>query len=310
MCRSTDMKPAVITNGVSHYSILNKLGTGGMGEVYLAEDTVLNRRVAIKLLPHDSVTNQQANKHLIQEAQAAAKLDHPNICTIHEVGEEAGRSFIVMEYVEGETLARRIKNRRLDLSECLEIAVQVADALAEAHSQGITHRDITPQNIMLTAHDQAKVIDFGLAKVIRDRSTVDTEAVTESLWIDTGVIVGTVTYMSPEQVKGLCLDARSDIFSFGAVLYEMVTGHQAFAADNTAKTISAIVRRKPVPLTSYSKSVPSELERIVSKALRKDRHKRYQTIKELLIDLRSLKHQLEFEEEMERSNPPEPLNCS
>jgi serine/threonine protein kinase/Tfp pilus assembly protein PilF len=298
-----DTKDPVIPERVSHYSILDRLGAGGMGEVYLAEDTVLNRRVAIKFLPNDSLADPQANRRLIREAQAAAKLDHPNICTIHEVGEEADRCFIVMEYVEGETLASRIRNKRLDLNECLEIAVQVADALAAAHSQGITHRDIKPQNIMLTSHHQVKVIDFGLAKVIRDKSLVDSEAVTESL-ITSGAIVGTITYMSPEQVRGESLDARSDIFSFGAVLYEMVTGDQLFAAGSAAMTITAVVSRKPPALTQYSSNVPDELERIVSKALQKEREERYQTIRELLNDLRSLKHHLEFEEELKRSGAP------
>ena len=295
------MEAPVIANTVSHYTVLKKLGAGGMGEVYLAEDTVLNRRVAVKFLPNDSVADQQANRRLIREAQAAARLDHPNICIIHEVGEEAGRGFIVMEYVEGETLASRMRRKRLALTEGLKIAVQVADALAEAHSQGITHRDVTPQNIMLTAHQQAKVIDFGLAKVIRDRSLVDSEAVTESLLTETGVIVGTVRYMSPEQVRGKSLDARTDIFSLGAVLYEMISGQKAFAADSTALTISAILHREPAPLTKYCSSVPTELELIVSKALRKDRKQRYQTIRDLLVDLGRLKHHLEIDEELKRS---------
>ena len=299
------MQASVKRETVSHYRILNKLGAGGMGEVYLAEDTVLNRRVAIKFLPQDIVSSQDAKSALIREAQAAAQLDHPNICTIHEVNEEKGQRFIVMEYVEGETLARRIKRKPLELNECLEIAVQVAAALAEAHNHGIIHRDINPQNIMLTAHHQAKVIDFGLARVIRDRSLVDNEAVTETLVTNAGVIVGTVTYMSPEQVRGETLDARTDIFSFGAVLYEMITGHQAFGAPNKAMITSAIVNRKPAPVTRYSLNIPTELERIVKQALRKNRDRRYQTIEHVLLDLKSLKHQLEFEKELERSFPPD-----
>lgn len=298
------METPVITDSVSHYTVLKKLGAGGMGEVYLAEDTVLNRRVAIKFLPEDSGADHKAKQRLIREAQAAARLDHPNICTIHEVGEEAGRSFIVMQYVDGETLASRIRNRPLDLKECLEIVVQVADALSEAHSHGIIHRDIKPQNIMLTDRHHVKVMDFGLAKVIRDRSLVDDEAVTESLLTGPGAIVGTVPYVSPEQVRGERLDARSDIFSFGAVLYEMVTGHQAFAAESGAMIISAIVSREPAPLTRYSSDVPPELQRIVSKALHKDLDERYQTTRDLLIDLRSLKHHLEIEKELEHSGAP------
>ena len=298
-----NIKPSVIRERVSHYSILNKLGRGGMGEVYLAEDTKLGRRVAIKFLPEELVADQHARRRLVREAQAAARLDHPNICAIHEVGEEAGHGFIVMQYVEGETLATRIINKPLDLSECLEIAAQVADALAEAHSQGIIHRDVKPQNIMLNSRHQVKVMDFGLAEVIRDRSLVDNEAVTESLLTEPGAIAGTVPYMSPEQVRGESLDARSDLFSLGAVLYEMVTGRQPFAADSAAMTISAIVSREPAPLARYSRAVPPELERIVTKVLQKDREQRYQTARDLLIDLRRLKHHLDFEEELERSSP-------
>lgn len=276
-----------------------------MGEVYLAEDTKLSRNVAIKFLTEGLAADEHARRRLVREAHAAAKLDHPNICTIHEVGEEAGRSFIVMQYVEGQRLADRIRNKPLELGECLEVAAQVADALAEAHSHGIIHRDVKPQNIMLTARLQAKVMDFGIAEVIRDRSLVESEAVTQSLLTEPGAIVGTVRYMSPEQTRGETLDARSDIFSFGVVLYEMVTGHQPFAAESAAMTITAIVSREPAPLARYTRGVPLELERIVSKALKKDREERYQTARDLLIDLRSLKHRLEFEQELERALPPD-----
>ncbi|MEK6322716.1 MAG: protein kinase [Acidobacteriota bacterium] len=289
---------------LGRYEIRSHIGAGGMGDVYLAEDTKLDRRVAIKFLRSESTADEQAKKRLVREARAAAKLDHPNICSIYEVAEEDGRSFIVMQYVEGETLASRMRNKTLELGECFEIAAQIADALAEAHSRGIIHRDIKPANIMLTARHQAKVMDFGLAKVVRERSLTDTTAETESLLTEPGTIIGTVPYMSPEQVRGENLDARSDIFSFGAVLYEMITGHQPFVAENAAMTISAIVTREPAPLARYSKAVPRQLERIVSKALRKDREERYQTARDLLIDLRSLKHELEFEAELERSKSP------
>lgn len=294
-------KSSSLPERISHYNILKKLGAGGMGEVYLAEDTVLERKVAIKFLPPDAAADQQAKKRLIREAQAAGKLDHPNICATYEVSEEAGLNFIVMQYVEGETLATTIKSKRLNLSQCLEIATQVADALVEAHSQGIIHRDVKPNNIMLTVRNQAKVMDFGLAQVVRDNSLVDTEAVTESLLTTPGAIVGTLRYMSPEQLNGEVLDVRSDIFSFGAVLYEMVTGHRPFAAESMAMTMSAVLSREPAPLTLYSRNVPSELERIVSKALRKDRGERYQTARDLLNDLRSLKLHLDSAQESERS---------
>jgi len=199
-----------------------------MGEVYLAEDTKLNRKVAIKLLPPDSTADEQARKRLIREAQAAARLDHPNICAVHEVGEADGHSFIVMQHVEGETLAARLERQPLDLREALNIATQVADALAEAHSRGIIHRDIKPQNTMITASGQVKVLDFGLARVVREPDLLKSEAETQSLLTEPGMIVGTVAYMSPEQAAGKTVDARSDIFSFGAVLYEMMTGQRAF----------------------------------------------------------------------------------
>jgi eukaryotic-like serine/threonine-protein kinase len=288
---------------LSHYRILDKLGAGGMGEVYLAEDTRLDRKVAIKFLPSNSTSDQQAKKRLIREAQAAAKLDHSNICSIYEVGEEDGRSFIVMQYVAGETLAERIHRKPLELRESLDIAVQVAGALVEAHSRGIVHRDIKPQNVMITGRGQVKVLDFGLAKIVQEKSLADSTAETENLLTEPGMIVGTVPYMSPEQLRGETLDDRSDIFSFGAVLYEMVSGRQPFAAENAAATISIILTKEPPPLARYSREVPGELERIISKALRKDREERYQTSKDLLIDLKSLFEEITFEAKLETSTP-------
>lgn len=299
------MKHSVISERVSHYRILEKLGAGGMGEVYLAEDTLLDRKVAIKFLTPESLADERAKKRLVKEAQAAAKLDHSNICSIYEVAEEDGRSFIVMQYVEGETLASRIQRKPIVLREALDLAVQVADALSQAHSHGIIHRDIKPQNIMMTPRGQVKVMDFGLAKVIKERSLKKSEVETESLLTEPGAIVGTVPYMSPEQVRGEALDARSDIFSFGAVLYETVSRIQPFAAESAANTISAILTHEPAPLARYSREVPAELERIVSKALRKDREERYQSAKDLLIDLKNLKDELAFEAKLERSVLPE-----
>jgi Tol biopolymer transport system component/predicted Ser/Thr protein kinase len=290
---------------ISHYRILSRLGAGGMGEVYLAEDTQLDRKVAIKLLPPESTADDQAKKRLVREARAAAKLDHPNICSIYEVGEEDGHSFIVMQYLEGETLANLIQHKPLDLRESLDIAAQVADALAEAHAHQIMHRDIKPQNIMITARGQVKVLDFGLAKVVQQRSFADSGAETESLLTEPGMIIGTVPYMSPEQVRGEALDARSDIFSFGTVLYEMVSGRQPFASESAGATFSSILTREPSPLARYSREAPAELERMVMKALRKDREERYQTAKDLLIDLKSLRRQLEFEAAPERPVQPE-----
>jgi len=204
---------------LGRYEIKSQLGAGGMGEVYLAEDTKLNRRVAIKLLPAASLESETANRRLLREAQSAAKLDHPNICGILEVSAEDGRNFICMQYVEGETLEARMRRAPLELSESLAIAIQVADALAEAHGRGIIHRDIKPSNIMVTARGAVKVMDFGLAKLIKQTEVVQSEAETEALLSTPGALIGTLPYMSPEQVRGETLDGRSDIFSFGVVLY-------------------------------------------------------------------------------------------
>jgi formylglycine-generating enzyme required for sulfatase activity len=272
-----------------------------MGEVYLAEDTKLNRKVAIKFLPVDSTFDTQAKKRLVHEAQAAATLDHPNICAIHEVGEKENHSFIVMQYVEGETLASRAHRKPLKIAESLDIAVQIADALAEAHSRGIIHRDVKPANIMITPRGQAKLMDFGLARTVQQKSLIESEAETQSLLTEPGMIIGTVPYMSPEQVRGEQLDARTDIFSFGVVFYEMLSGRQPFVAESAAGTISAIITHEPPPLARYSREAPAELERIVSKALRKDKEDRYQTVKDLVIDLRSLRDDLQFEARLERS---------
>ena len=286
---------------ISHYRIVQKLGAGGMGEVYLAEDTQLDRQVAIKFLPPESAADEQARRRLLREAKAAAKLDHPNICSIYEVGEEDGRSFIAMQYVEGETLSARIERKPLDLLDALHIAVQVADALADAHSRGIIHRDIKPQNIMITPRGQIKVMDFGLAKVISERGELESRGDTQILLTEPGLILGTIPYMSPEQVRGESLDVRSDIFSFGSVLYEIVSGHQPFVSESTATTITAILMRDPPPLARYSSDAPAELQWISAKALRKNREDRYQTVKELHSDLSSLKQRLEFEAERDRS---------
>jgi eukaryotic-like serine/threonine-protein kinase len=283
--------PLRIGTTISHYCILSRLGAGGMGEVYLAEDTKLDRKVAIKFLSAESATDEGAKKRLIGEARAAAKLDHPNICATHEVGEEEGRTFIVMQYVEGETLANRIQRKPLELKESLDIATQMADALAEAHSRGIIHRDIKPQNIMLTARGQVKVMDFGLAKVVKERSLTVSEAETESLLTEPGTIIGTVPYMSPEQVRGETLDSRSDMFSFGAVLYEMVSGRQPFAAESAAATLSAILTREAPPLARYAADVPEELQRIVRKCLEKDRERRYQLMRDVTVDLENIRRE-------------------
>jgi eukaryotic-like serine/threonine-protein kinase len=293
-----------VNTTISHYRIGAKLGAGGMGEVYLAEDTQLDRKVAIKFLPAESIADEQAKKRIVREAKAAAKLDHPNICSVHEVGEEDGHAFIVMQYVEGETLASRIQRKPLEVREVLDVGVQAADALADAHVHGIIHRDIKPQNIMITSREQVKVMDFGLAKLVEQQSLLESEAETQSLLTGPGIIVGTVPYMSPEQVRGETVDARSDIFSFGTVLYEMISGRQPFASESAAATASAILVREPPPLARYARELPLEFERIVSKALCKNRDERYQNTKDLLLDLKSLNQELEFQSKLERSAPP------
>ena len=289
---------------VGRYKILSLLGAGGMGEVFLAHDTKLNRNVAIKFLPPESVANEQAKRRFQREAKAAASLDHPNICGIFEVGEENGHSFICMQYVEGETLEHRVKRKSCDLSESLSIAIQVADGLAEAHAHGIIHRDMKPSNIMITTRGAVKIMDFGLAKQSQRAGVFSSEAETEALISAPGAIIGTLPYMSPEQVRGEPTDARSDIFSFGVVLYEMVTGLQPFATKSSAATASAILTSEPAPLARFCRDVPRELERIVEKTLRKDAEERYQTAKDLLIDLRTLKDEIDFQHRLERSSPP------
>ena len=278
---------------LGRYEIRSQLGAGGMGEVYLAQDTKLNRKVAIKFLPLESTDDPRARRRLVREAQAAAALDHPNICAIHEVGDEDGHTFIVMQYVEGETLATRIYRQPLELIEALELAVPMADALAEAHSRNIIHRDIKPQNVMITARGQIKILDFGLAKVVTNKGVLDREAETQSLLTEAGAIVGTVPYMSPEQAKGELLDVRSDIFSFGAVLYEMISGHQPFAAQTMAEIFSAILTREPQPLASYAIAAPAGLEQLLRKCLEKDRERRYQTMREVATELELVRRECE-----------------
>ncbi len=288
---------------IGHYRILRALGAGGMGEVHLAEDTRLKRKVALKLLPAEFTQDLDRVRRFEQEAQAASALNHPNIITIHEIGEVAGEHYIVTEYVAGETLRARMKGEQQRLEAALEIVLQVASALAVAHEAGIIHRDIKPENVMVRDDGLVKVLDFGLAKLTGPADDgVNTEAPTAAQQgTASGVVLGTVAYMSPEQARGLKVDARTDIFSLGVMLYEMIAGHQPFEGATTSDVIAAVLRTEPQPLARYSREVPETLEWIVSKALAKDREERHQTVKDLALDLRGLKHRLELEKEQERA---------
>jgi serine/threonine protein kinase/tetratricopeptide (TPR) repeat protein len=292
---------------LGRYEIRSKIAEGGMGEVYLALDTELNRTVAVKILHQAVVANDQRMRRFIQEAQAASALNHPHILTIHEIGSAGNSKFIATEFIDGDTLRKRINSGSQKLNEILEIAVQTAGALGAAHAAGIIHRDIKPENIMVRRDGYVKVLDFGLAKLSEPSVFAsDAEALTKAM-VNTreGTIMGTANYMSPEQARGIDVDARTDLWSLGVVLYEMITGTGPFVGETATDSISLILQKEPVPLTSYIKGVPAELERIVSKSLTKDREERYQTAKDLLIDLRNLKRKLEVDAELDRTVPPE-----
>ncbi|MGB7207454.1 MAG: protein kinase [Pyrinomonadaceae bacterium] len=289
---------------LNHYKIVRPIGTGGMGEVYLATDTKLNRQVALKVLHPNLFSDNQANRRLVREAQAAAILDHPHICAIHEISETDEGSFIVMHYVEGETLAD-VLAERLTVEKSLDLAIQIADALSEAHAHSIIHRDIKPANIIVNEKGQAKVLDFGLAKFIEAESQEDTVKRLNS----SGAVMGTVPYMSPEQLRGKRLDARTDIFSFGAMFYEMLSGQQAFAKESNAETISAILNDEP----DWTR-IPARLQPIVQKSLKKKRDERYQTAQDLTRDLRETQKSgellIETDRESSERNKAEAISTS
>ncbi|HTK37414.1 MAG TPA: serine/threonine-protein kinase, partial [Pyrinomonadaceae bacterium] len=291
---------------LGHYKISSLLGSGGMGEVYLATDTELDRTVAIKILPENLALDQQRLQRFVQEAKAASALNHPHILTIYEIGTMGDARFIATEFIDGETLRQRM-NHGMKLFDILEIASQIAGALAAAHAAGIVHRDIKPENIMVRRDGYAKILDFGLAKLteIKD-STADKEAPTRAM-VNTGAgtVMGTANYMSPEQAKGVHVDARTDLWSLGAVLYEMTTGHLPFPGETPTETISLILLKEAPPLARFASDVPEELDRIVDKALTKDLDERYQTAKDMLIDLKHLKRKLEVNAEIDRTLPPE-----
>src|SRR6266481_175541 len=284
-----------------------------MGEVYLAEDTKLGRKVALKLLAEELTQNRDRLSRFDQEAYAASALNHPNILTIYEMGDEGGRHYIATEFVDGQTLRTRLSGAPMEMAEVLNVAIQIAVALEEAHAAGIIHRDIKPENVMIRRNGHVKVLDFGLAKLMERPATdeTDTEAVTRALvQTDAGIVLGTSQYMSPEQARGKPVDARTDIWSLGVVLYEMTSGRAPFLGETKTDIIIAIAKTDPAPLARFAPNAPAELEWIIMKALRKDVDERYQTVKELESDLKKLKQRLEFQTEFERSIPPERLTSA
>ena len=283
---------------LSHYQIIEKLDAGGMGEVFLAQDLSLNRRVAIKILPSESIENERARKRLVHEAKAAATLDHPNICTIYEVDETSGSPFIVMQYIDGVTLSKKLRNNAITPVEVVNIGIQASEALAEAHSHGVVHRDIKPANIMITARGAVKVLDFGLAKHVLSESRLDADAKTATLLTEEGTIVGTIGYMSPEQLRGYEIDGRSDIFSLGITLYECVTGTQPFFGNSKIDISSQILHVEPRKPSEIKPSIPPELENIILKAMSKDVKERYQSASAMRADFYKLRGSMSGNSEM------------
>ena len=286
---------SLVGQTIGHYKISDRIGSGGMGEVYLATDVVAGRKAALKLLPMRFTGNTERLKRFEQEARAVVGLNHPNILTVYEIGEDHSTHYIASELIEGETLRQHLMRGRMELSEAVEIAIQVASALAAAHQAGIVHRDIKPENIMLRPDGYVKVLDFGIAKLAEQGPLpVSTDEALLPTQTNLGSILGTVPYMSPEQARGASVGKETDVWSLGVVLYEMVTGHEPFVGENPREIMTSILQKKPSPLTSYLANTPVELQQIISKTLRKDRTERYQRVSELLQALKNLRHKLEL----------------
>jgi serine/threonine protein kinase len=287
-----------------HYKISKRIGTGGMGEVYLATDVTAGRKAALKLLPMRFTGDAERLKRFQQEAHAVVGLNHPNILTVYEIGKDRSTHYIASELIEGETLRQHLERERMEVGEAVDVAIQVASALAAAHETGIVHRDINPTNIMLRRDGYVKVLDFGIAKLAEQEAPATMLKDEALLLVETnlGSILGTVPYMSPEQACGAPVDKRTDIWSLGAVLYGMATGHEPFIGETPREVMTSILEKEPPPLTSYNKQTPPELQQITSKALRKDRTERYQSASEMLQALKNLHRKLESKAELERSS--------
>src|SRR5262245_50978117 len=288
---------------IDHYRILSRIGVRGMGEGYVAEDSSLGRKTAPKLLSSELSRDTDRVRRFEQEARAVSALNHPNILTIYEINKTDTAHYIATEYIEGETLRQHMMRVKPNLQETLDIAIQIVGALAAAHAAGILHRDIKPENVMLRPDGYVKILDFGLAKLTEpvEPSAANDSPTVPLFETEPGVLMGTVSYMSPEQSRGQKLDARTDIFSFAILLYEMIGGRVPFEGSSPSDIIASILERDPPPLVRYAPEAPTELERIVNKGLRKNRDERYQTIKDMLIDLRHLRQELEFSAKLQRS---------